>query len=280
MKHILLVGNSHLFCVLDAAMRLSGAASEEKRTESIWRTDIQTHDIELPGPPPVRARFILAGGVAPHFISLDPYAFMRIDAGGILSVRRRYLDALDDGVTHLDGRVDQVVSCFRGNEQTIFSLMEHATPFDVLVDRADVAATSSGPPRQIVPVELVRRELGARAYPTVFYCRMLRSLFAEQDVAHVVSPPPIADEGYIRERSEVFARVIEEFGLAPAALRRKVYRLYVDVLQAGLRGSGVRLLTAPEASSVDGYLKAEFWSEATHANHRYGRLVLEQLGVA
>lgn len=137
MKHLLFIGNSHLLAVLDAALRLGGTEGEGARTDPMWRSaELHTYDIELPGPEPARARFILVGGIAP--------ALVRIDAQGLFSVRRRYLAALDDGVAQLDGRVDQVVSCFFGNEHSIFSLMEHPVPFDVFVGDADVRVDPEG----------------------------------------------------------------------------------------------------------------------------------------
>jgi hypothetical protein len=294
MKHILLIGNSHLVSVLDAALRLSGVAVEPGRMSELWRTgELESYDLTLPGREPVRARFIVVGGLAPPLVRIDGDAFMRIDPHALVSVPKRYLRALDDGVSDLEGRVDQVVSCFLGSEHSIFSLIEHPTPFDVLLDGADLGVAPEGPPRQIVPLEVVRRELATRAKPTVTYCEILRSRFPEQDVVHLMPPPPIPDDEQVRLRPKggaveglegvvqaVYAQLIEEFGVAPAALRRKVYLLFTDVLRAELGPRGVRLLTAPETAVADGFLKPEFWMEATHANHGYGRLVLEQLGAA
>ena len=77
----------------------------------------------------------------------------------------------------------------------------------------------------------------------------------------------------------MFAVVAAEYGVAPAALRRRVYRLYAEVVHEAMADVGVRVLDAPEAAHDDGYLRPDLWFEATHANHRYGRLVLDQLGV-
>lgn len=273
MRHLLFIGNSHLLAVLDAALRLGGAAGEEARADPMWLSaGLHAYDIELPGPEPASARFILVGGVAPPLV--------RVDAFGLFSVRRRYLGELDDGVAHLDGRVDQVVSCFFGNEHSIFSLMEHPVPFDVFVGEADMRVDPEGPPRQVVPLDVLRRELATRANPTVLYCEILRSVFPEADVVHVMPPPPISDEEHIRARPELFVQLIEQYGVAPAALRRKVYELYADVLCDALTPSGVRLLPAPEDALDHGFLRRDLWMESTHANHGYGRLVLEQLGAA
>jgi hypothetical protein len=281
MRHVVFVGNSHLLALFEAALSLNGAVNDRTSIESMWRSrDLQARTVELPGPQPARVSFVLVGGLAPPFVRFDPSAFLRIEPASLFTPRRRYLRAIDEAVADLDGRVDQVVSCFLGNEHTIFSLMEHPVPFDVLVDDADAGVAPEGPLRQIVPLDAMRRELAARANPTVLSCGILRARFPETDVVHVMPPPPIPDEEQIRARPEVFGNVIKRFGLAPAALRRKIYVLYTDALEEALGACGVRLLTAPECAMTDGYLKPEFWMEATHANHHYGRLVLEQLAAS
>ena len=75
-------------------------------------------------------------------------------------------------------------------------------------------------------------------------------------------------------------QVVEQFGVAPAPLRRKIYEIYEATLRDALADVGVRLLSAPAEACDDGYLAEPYWREATHANAAYGRLVLEQLDLA
>jgi hypothetical protein len=280
MKRLLFIGHSHLLSILDAALRMSGTASDRDGLVSFWHMGMGTYDIELAGPEPVRMRFVVVGAATPPLVRIDPEALARLDAHALISVRRRYREAIDDAVTFLDGPIDTVVSCFLGNEHAALSFIEQPVPLDVLVDRDDVGVATDGNPRQIVPVDVVRRELATRIYPTLLYCEILRSRFPDHDVVQVMPPPPIPDDGQIRARPEVFMRLITQYGIAPAALRRKFYVLYAGVLRAELSSRNVRLLEAPDAAVADGFLKPEYWMEATHANEDYGRLVLEQLGAA
>jgi hypothetical protein len=280
MKRLLFIGHSHLLSILDAALRMSGTTSDREGLVSFWHTGMSAYDVELGGPEPVRMRFVLVGAATPPLVRMDPDALARLDASALFSVRRRFLQALDDGVVALDGPVDRVVSCFHGNEHGALSFIEQPVPIDVLVDRDDMGLPEGETPRQIVPVEVVRRELATRAYPAVLYCEILRSRFPVQDIVHLMPPPPIPDEGQILARPEVFMRLIREFGIAPAPLRRTFHTLYADVLRAELSTRNVRLLDAPEAAVTDGFLKPEYWMESTHANEGYGRLVLEQVGAA
>jgi hypothetical protein len=274
MKRVLIIGNSHLLAVLKAGY-LASATLDAPQWDAVefWRSrDMHTYDIELPGTEPMQVRFLLVGAFAPPIV--------RVDEHGYRWIGESYIRAFDDAAAHFEGSTDQIVSCLFGNEHSVFSLIEHAVPFDVLVDGDDPGVASDGPPRQIVPLDAVVSSLVSRAQPTVEYLGILRNRFPDQEVVHVMPPPPVADADQIRARPELFRKLIEDFGVAPAALRRNVYRLYTDVLREALLPLDIQLLTAPEKAVVDGFLRADLLDGATHANADYGRLVLEQLGAA
>ena len=99
-------------------------------------------------------------------------------------------------------------------------------------------SAATAPPRQIVPLEVVRRELRERTEGLVGSCTALASLLPHSEVVQVMPPPPIADEAQIRRRPEVFVQVVEQFGVAPAALRRKIYEIYEETLRDALSHGG------------------------------------------
>jgi hypothetical protein len=267
-KRVLFIGNSHLRSILDAAHLLSGSTVEPIAMEDMWRIGVRAFGLRLDEPAPIQAWFLLLGAAAPPVV--------RFGAGYGVAVRTRYREAFDEAVAQLGGAPDGIVSCFGGNEHSIFSLIEHPVPFDVLVDASD-RGTASATPRQIVPVDVVRRELRDRVRPSALHCRLLQARFPDCEVVHVMPPPPIEDDEHIRREPEVYVQVIQMYGLAPAPLRRKVYRLYAGVVHDELAPLGVRVLAPPAAAMDDGYLAPDYWMQATHANDRYGRLVLEQL---
>jgi hypothetical protein len=145
---------------------------------------------------------------------------------------------------------------------------------------ADAARAPGTPgPRQVVPLEVLRRELDGRSNATVLTCDVLKARFPSAEMVHVLSPPPIPDEAQIQADPEVFVNLLARYGLAPAPLRRKIYRVYGEVLEERLAEIGVRLLGPPDGTVDDGYLREDLWVGATHAGPEYGRLVLEAVGV-
>jgi len=265
-----LVGSSHLLALISAATTIAGepAPDDETPTDFMWtERGVTSRRFALgEGDAQVRLRFHLLGGAAP--------SLCKQLADGTTVVRDRYRDLLAGEPPEL------LVSTLGGNEHSIFSLYEHPVPFDVLAGADDPGVGGDGPPRQIVPLEVVRRELRDRAEGLVRSCAALAALLPTTEVVQVMPPPPIADEAQIRRRPEVFVQVVEQFGVAPAPLRRKIYEIHEATLRDALSGVGVRLLSAPSDACDDGYLAEPYWREATHANTAYGRLVLEQLGLA
>lgn len=266
MGRILFVGNSHLVALLQAAREASGEPSPEAETTFLWSSEeIHTSLLSVEG---ADGRIDLA------FALLDGRSWQRFAAGppDQVTVSPAYAEVL---LELADGGIDEVVSCLYGNEHSVFSLFEHEVPFDFVFDGVDVEA---GGRRQIVPAEVVRRELGDRLAPLVRSCQALRNLFPGVPIRHVMPPPPVADGGLIRARPEALAAVIEARGVAPAPLRLKVYRMAEEILVERLAGAGVGMVLAPAAALDDGYLAEAFWMASVHATTAYGGLVLDQLG--
>lgn len=275
MQNILFVGHSHLLMLIDAlSVRAGGSGDVAPSGREMW-SDAGVRafdfDFDLTAGAAARSRSLLLGAFAPPFL--------RWDRDDVPRIRSRYLCAFDDAERHLDGRVDRVVSCIYGNEHSIFSLTDQEVPFDLVV-RTGEAPVVGAPPgeRQIIPADVVRRELGRHALPTAFTCEVLRQRFPDASIVHVAPPPPLASAEVIRSDPELFADVIDRFGLAPGPLRRAVHELYLEQLGDLLRQRGVALVPPPSsATEAGGYLREDLRAGATHANRVYGALVLDQV---
>jgi len=274
MKNILFIGNSHLIALIDAAKRRTGGGEVRHETDFTWRTVAFRHyDFNLDAVTDetcARMRFILLGGAAPSLFQVNPQ--------GQFSLSQAFLQELQDGAARFPAPLDHVVSYYHGNEHSIFSMVEHPVPFDFFLNADDTPSPTAKGPRQVIPLEVVQRELRGRARATVAYCQILKQVFPRQDVVHLMPPPPIGDEQQLRKNPEIFAHHFEVYGVAPPALRLKVYTLYAQILSEELRAVGVRVITAPAESQVDGFLREDAWMESTHANHHYGQLLLAELG--
>ena len=274
MKNILFIGNSHLIALIDAAKRRTGGGEVRLETEFSWRAvAFRRYDFNLASVTDegcARMLFILLGGAAPSLFHVNPQ--------GQLGLSEAFVQELREGAARFPAPLDSVVSYYHGNEHSIFSMVEHPVPFDFFVNAADTPSPSTKGPRQVVPLEVIKRELSVRARATVTYCQILKQLFPHQDVVHLMPPPPIGDEQQLRKNPEIFAYHFDVFGVAPPALRLKVYSLYVQILRDELQAVGVRVITAPAQSQVDGFLRPDSWMESTHANHRYGQMLLTELG--
>ncbi len=276
MKSFFLIGSSHLIALIDAATRNGPSGGVRQEENFNWReVAFRRYDFNIDAPAEgllARMRFVLLGGGAPALLGLD--------ANGQPALEPSFLEELRDAVRVMGGVPDTVVSYFHGNEHSIFSMVEHPQPFDVSLGPDDPPAPSARGPRQVIAREVVRRELAQRAHLTVLYCQMLRRLFPGSEVVHLMAPPPIGDENQLRSNPEIFEKHFQLYGVAPRELRLKIYTLYQEVLAEGLKGVDVRLHGAPAQSHENGFLKQEAWMEATHANHRYGQWLLNELGAA
>lgn len=265
---MLFVGNSHLVALLQAAREAAGETRAPAETSFLWSSDeIRRERVSIDR---------RGGAVHLDFALLDGASWLRFAEGPVdhPTVSPAYAEPLRELA---GGGVDQIVSCLYGNEHSVFSVFEHEVPFDFALEGLGVEEEADGG-RQIVPKEVVRRELAARLAPLIGSCLALRRLFPDVPMSHVMSPPPVADSDLIRQRPEALAVVIEARDVAPGALRLKTYRLAEEILSEALEGSGVRVLSAPTAALQDGYLAEECWMASVHANASYGALVLDQLG--
>jgi len=174
---------------------------------------------------------------------------------------------------------DMVVSMIGGNQHQVFSLVQHPVPFRMftkgeIVRLNDLPAVTI-PYNQIW--EYFESGLSSRDGSRI---KQLKAA-VKCKIFHLVPPPPKEDSVHVLKRHEAkFINAgIQEKGVSPAPLRLKIWQLQVDVLEKLTAEWGVTLLPNPTGTRCEkGYLDQEYYAnDATHANMKYGELVLSQL---
>lgn len=197
-----------------------------------------------------------------------------VEAGTVLN---RALQArLQAEAAAEDAAVPFVFDCVSGNEYHFLGLVNHARPFDfVLEDAPDLPLV---PGAEIIPSGLMRARLNhaiGMARHTLAGLRAATTL----PIWHIQSPPPVPDPDHIARHPSVFAGAIAERGVAPATLRLKLWRLQSDAYRAACAELGISFVPSPSAAlDPDGFLRSAGWNpDPTHANAWYGALVLDQV---
>lgn len=171
-----------------------------------------------------------------------------------------------------------IASFVLGNEHSVFGLVNHPRRFDfALPERPDLPME---PGTEIVPYDMMRAMLGEAVkrfmVPVLSSLRRVSGL----PVRHFCSPPPIGSAAHIATYPGIAAAKVRELGVAPSALRLKLWLLYVGIVaEACAEAGGVPFVPSPVAAQDGvGFLDEPFWSRTpTHGNQRYGSLVLAQL---
>lgn len=274
MKNFLFIGSSHLIALIDAAKRL-GATGEvvdlSEESDFAWQKiafkeyDFLLSDYQL------RLIFILIGPSASR-------GLVCLNTEGNFGIDPAFLNLCIQAKVKLNNQITKVVSYINGNEPAIFSLAEHPVPFDCFVDKNDPGLPPQSITRQVIPKDILIRDMIGRNGDTVAYIKIPKYIFSTENIVHILPPPPMADEEYMKSSPDSFANAFQDYGIAPKELRLKIYKLYAENITQRLKDMGIQTLGAPEGSAPDEYLSTDFCKGATHGNYRYGHLLLKELG--
>lgn len=162
-----------------------------------------------------------------------------------------------------------LLGCLLGSEHFLWSVQGQVRPFDIVLPFDDTLPVVPG--AELIPYSLAYRF----AYDTISSILMfngrLRALTG-RSVYQMLPPPPVADQkqllacapGLLRE--EMLA-----FGVPHAAIRYKLWRLWVVVAEDIAKRDGVQLCgSLAGTTDAAGMLLEEFSSDAVHGNERYG----------
>ena len=177
------------------------------------------------------------------------------------------------------GPRDVVVSAIGGNQHAVFSTIQHPTPFDFFEQGNDSVASDDTV--QIIPKRMLASifDAGIRNGDGQQLSALRGATKAR--VFHLVPPPPKENNAHILSYHETkFAEDdIVSLGVSPPALRLKFWKLQASILGQFCGENAIEIIYPIAAAlTPDGYLSPDYYAnDATHANGRYGELVLQHL---
>lgn len=245
--HLLWIGHSHLRCVRAAADE--GAAALQAQGVQI--------DVLVLNQPQYEPHFTpaIAGG-APGALHL----------------------ALQEELLQRSAVADAVVLSIGGNAHSAFGLVEHPRPWD-FVSEAE-PATPLLPGREPVPGAMVRASFAATdLFRHQSALRRFLPKVLQRPLVHVESPPPPRHEQHLLRHGGFYTEQIAARGVAPAELRRKLWRLHSHLVALDCDAADIEFIRAPAAVvDAEGFIRpAGLADDPTHASPWYGRRLIEQV---
>ncbi len=167
----------------------------------------------------------------------------------------------------------KVLLAFGGTEHNVVGLIESEPRFDFLWPPFD----DFDDDRCLVPASAIKEVIAYRVQSGLRRAMLVREQFSCP--AFVLAPPPpfrAIDEK--AQLPKAFTALLAA-GIAPAALRRKLYAVQCDVMRSQYEALDIPFIPAPQnATDEDGYLLRKFWNrDPTHGNPAYGRAVIKHL---
>lgn len=172
---------------------------------------------------------------------------------------------------------DVVVSMIGGNYYNTFGLIENPIRFDFTEPGETNFALPPG--RELITYGLIHHFFSDTM--TRGFLQNVKALKEScgRSFFHVASPPPVDDNDHIANNPGGYFSDKVHLGVAPPALRLKLYHLHETVVRDFCNKESIGLLPPPrESVTSQGFLERRFWkSDPTHANAAYGALVIEQI---
>lgn len=169
-----------------------------------------------------------------------------------------------------------VASASGGNVHNGFALIAHPRPYDFLLSGEDGPALNSA--AEPLPEAQVRAALEAHLARDRVRLREIKRIAG--DVIQLESPPPVADSAWIAAQADAYFkdRGLADLGVAPPALRYKIWRLHSRIFAGYCADLGLGFLPVPsETQDAQGFLRLEYAGDATHGNEAYGEAVIRAL---
>lgn len=192
----------------------------------------------------------------------------------------------DDGFTpalsaalaeQIERHAPLVASAMGGNFHNALALVAHPRPFDFHLS-GELSPLPIDPAAEPVPEALVRAALEEGLARDRLRLRLLRESVGP--FVHLESPPPLRDDAAIALAADAYFRErgLGERGVAPAGLRRRMWRLNARLFRETVEALGCRYQPVPaEVQDADGFLRPEFAGDATHGNAAFGEAMLRML---
>lgn len=166
-----------------------------------------------------------------------------------------------------------VFSIVNTGARDLLTLIQHPQPFDfILPDRPDLPLD---PNAQLISFYAMR-DAFSRHLNKDFSILALAKSCAAGKVIHIISQPPLESEEIILTYAPW--QLKESDRISSPWLRLKAYLLCTSLLIEFCKENGIEIIYPPAVAIDDkGFLKTDYYSNATHANVAYGRLVLEKM---
>lgn len=172
----------------------------------------------------------------------------------------------------------RLASMLGGNAHNLISLMRPARPYDFILHGEDEEGPPLDPNAELIPEGLVRAALEERLRKDFWRLDTLHGIAGP--FLHVESPPPVFDDGFIRDRAEAFFREGHdgEFVPASAGLRWRIWRLNARIVRERVEVLGCRYLPVPRGVlDESGFLRLDLAADPTHGNEAYGEAMIRAI---
>lgn len=172
----------------------------------------------------------------------------------------------------------RVHAAFRGNDHNALSLVQHARPFDFVLEPGDLVEIEDGV--ELLPRDAVEAALFMASRRVFRLLSHLSTALPENATLDILEPPPpVRSEAHLRANPGVFDAEITVHGIGPWPFRLKIWQLYCRMLQDHAAEHALGYVATPTtALDGPGLLKPGFWAaDPTHTNADYGAHLLDWL---
>ncbi len=168
---------------------------------------------------------------------------------------------------------DLLAITWLGTQHNISGLVQDPIPFDFMEPGSD----DFDPKKQLIPYNLARNFFLNAISGSGFVTRLAKTSKARNYLLSI--PPIIGDQDFMIRGLDVYRGLkVEERGVTPAKIRAKMWRLEMSCMEELAPSYGCAFIPVPPSSiGRDGYLLPDLYQNPTHANTKYGAMVLDQL---
>jgi hypothetical protein len=175
-----------------------------------------------------------------------------------------------------DKTLDALICCAGGNAYFVQGALCNPRPFDFVLPESPYLPLSVG--AELIPYDLVRERFISDLQPSTTF---VEALMANTDLPliFISPPPPVGDpETIAKYIPKDWAYDLAARGVAPSALRYKLWCLHVGVMKELNRKMATAFIEAPSMSKDnEGFLRKEYQWDAIHATPSYGQLIVQLL---